>query len=277
MTPVISALILYSIAFLFGLVFGSFLNVVIHRVPRNQSIIAPRSQCPHCQTQISARDNIPLFSFLILFGKCRTCGEPINIRYPIVELLTGLVVVALLARFGLSYQLIPLVPFVFVLIVVSFIDIDFQLIPDRFTVSMTVFGLLGALLDTIIPNFHFWPTTFVNALLGTLVGFFVLFLFSYGYYWLTGVEGMGGGDLKMLAMVGAFLGWEKTLLTLFLACFIGSLLAMPLWLFAGKGRHTRITFGPFLALGAFFCLFYGDLFITMYLQMFNPPTTFSGF
>ncbi|MFC1849004.1 prepilin peptidase [candidate division CSSED10-310 bacterium] len=256
--------IIYTALILFGLTLGSFLNVVIYRIPQNQSIVTPASRCPFCQTPLKAYDNIPVLSFILLRGKCRYCRAAISVRYPIVELLTALLLLALVLRFGLNFKIIPLMTFVSALVALSFIDIDVQLLPDRLNFSLIGFGLFGAFINDLILAYDFWHISFLDALKGLLVGFFVLIIIYYGFLKLTGKEGMGGGDMKMLAMIGVFLGWEKTLLTLFLGCFFGSLVSIPLLLFLGRDRSTKISFGPFLALGALFSLFYGDMLIYLY-------------
>lgn len=263
---------IFPIVFIFGLILGSFLNVVIYRLPRKESIVFPPSHCTHCNTLIHPWDNIPVLSYLILRGKCRNCGEKIDLRYPIVELIMGFSVLALTIRFGFHLSLFSYIAFVFVLIAASYIDIDVQLIPDTLTLTMIIIGFIGAGLNSLFPSINFWPISFLHSLIGGGVGFSILLLFLYGYMLITNREGMGGGDLKLLAMIGVYLGWEKTLLTLFLASLIGSIISVPLMLFQGKNRHATVTFGPFLSLGALASLFYGDFLINSYFELLKHGT-----
>jgi len=248
-------------SFIFGLIVGSFLNVCIYRLPRNISIIRPPSSCPVCNTPIKPRDNIPVLSYLLLKGKCRKCGERISIRYPIVELLNGILYWAIINYFGLGWHLPFVFAFVSAMIVITFIDLDFQIIPDVITLPGIVIGLLSA--SFLIPDpFSLSVVGFKNSIAGMLLGgglFYLIAILSRG--------GMGGGDIKMMAMVGAFMGWKAVFLTTFIGSLVGSLVGIFLMVFKGKGRKTKIPFGPFLAFGSIITLFFGSEILKWYFQM----------
>jgi len=251
--------VIFALAFLFGSVIGSFLNVCIHRIPIGESIVFPPSRCPHCRTPIRPIDNIPIVSYtLLLRGRCRSCAAPISLRYPLVEAFTGVVGVAVVWRFGVSIEALVAFVFVAALIVVTFIDFDHQIIPDVISLPGIVIGLLLSLvLDR--PGVK-------SALLGAALGYGVLYAVATGYYWLRKEEGMGGGDLKLLAMVGAFLGWKAVPLTLLLGSLTGSVVGISLMLLHGRDSRVPIPFGPFLAAGATCALFFGDALIDWYLR-----------
>jgi leader peptidase (prepilin peptidase)/N-methyltransferase len=258
------------IILIFGLIVGSFVNVCIYRLPRNISIIRPSSACPSCNTPIKPWDNIPILSYILLKGKCRKCGESISLRYPIVELLNGLFYIAVLNYFGLGWHLPFLFAFVSAMIVITFIDFDFQIIPDAITLPGIVIGVISA--SFILPDpFHY--TSLLNRGIEGIVGFknsLIGFLLGGGLYYLIAVlsrGGMGGGDIKMMAMVGAFIGWKAVLLTTFIGSLVGSIVGIFLMVFKGKGRKTKIPFGPFLALGAIITLFWGGKILHWYFQI----------
>lgn len=249
------------ICFFFGLIVGSFLNVCIHRLPRNISIVFPSSSCPICNNPIKARDNIPIISYIFLGGRCRYCGEKISIRYPFVELFNGILYWAVFSYFGLGWHLPFLFAFCSSMIVISFIDLDFQIIPDVITLPGIIIGFLGAS--------FFIPDIFGSTIIGfktSLLGFFI----GGGLFYLIAVlskGGMGGGDIKMMAMVGAFLGWKAVLLTTFIGSLTGSIVGIFLMVSKGMGRKTKIPFGPFLAFGAIITLFFGRVILDWYLQI----------
>ncbi len=248
-------------AFLFGSIVGSFLNVCIYRMPRDFSIVSPSSRCPSCNTPIRPYDNIPLISFLILGGRCRYCKARISLRYPVIEALNGLLYVSALWRFGLGWYTPVLFAFCSAMIVITFIDIDFQIIPDVITLPGIAIGLVAASMILPDPFDRASLLGFKEAAIGLLSGgalFYLIALLSKG--------GMGGGDIKMMAMVGAFLGWKGMLLTTFAGSLAGSLIGIFLMVFKGKGRKTKIPFGPFLAMGAILSLFYGHEIISFYLN-----------
>jgi len=242
-------------AFVLGLFIGSFLNVCIHRIPLNESIVFPASRCPKCRSKIKPWDNIPLLSYLILRGRCRNCGEPISLRYPTVELLSGLLAVAMLYRFGLA----PGFPIYYLwacaLLVITFIDIDHQIIPDSLSIGGIVIGLVLV----------WWmPLSYRDALIVLGLGAGLLIAVIYGYYFLTGRQGMGGGDVKLLGMIGVFTGWQGVLFTIFMGSLLGTLVGIPWALAHRKNMQAAIPFGPFLALGALIYVLWGDLFISWY-------------
>ena len=249
-------------AFVFGAVIGSFLNVCICRLPAGESIVHPRSRCPGCKTPIRSADNIPIISYLLLRGRCRSCGRAISPRYPLVELLMGALLVVLAYRYDVSPALAVSGAFVAALIVVSFIDLDHQIIPDVISLPGIGVGLLISLLG--------YGPPLVDSVLGVLCGGGILYAVAFGYEALTGREGMGGGDIKLLAMIGAFLGWRGVLVTLILGSFGGAVVGVTLMIARGADTRLPIPFGPFLALGAVCALFFGNELITWYLQLALP-------
>ena len=253
------SLTLLVIAFVFGTIIGSFLNVCIVRIPLRSSIVFPGSHCPNCDYSIPFYDNIPLVSYILLGGRCRGCKIPIPLRYFIVELLMGLLVAMLFFYFGLSLVFILCTVFTAALVVITFIDLPHQIIPDCISLP----GIpLGFLCSFFLP----W-NTWLDSLLGILVGGGVLYAFAMGYYLLTKKEGMGGGDIKMLAMIGAFLGWKGALASLIMAAVAGSLIGILLIALKGKNFKYAVPFGPFLAAGAFCALLYGEPLISWYCSI----------
>jgi leader peptidase (prepilin peptidase)/N-methyltransferase len=253
---------LYLFVFVVGAVIGSFLNVCIHRLPAGESVVYPPSYCPGCGARIRSRDNIPLLSYVLLRGRCRSCGVPISLRYPVVEAISGALAVLLLYRFGLSPALGVYGAFVAALIVVTFIDLDHQIIPDVISLPGIVVGLVASALGQGPPLLH--------SVLGALVGGGILYAVAAGYHALTGREGMGGGDIKLLAMIGAFLGWRGVLVSLIIGSFTGAVVGISLILVRRQDSRVPIPFGPFLALGAVCALTFGDRLIAWYLQMAFP-------
>jgi leader peptidase (prepilin peptidase)/N-methyltransferase len=258
-------ILVYALVGLLGLVLGSFFNVCIYRLPREESVVWPGSHCPRCGHALSAWENIPLVSFLLLKGSCRHCRQPIAYRYPLIELLTAFLMIALVRRFGISRPFLQGVVLAGALVVVTFIDWEHQIIPDVVSIPGLVVGL-GLSWVTGNPG---WK----SSLIGLAVGGGLLYLLAAGYEHLAKREGMGGGDIKLLAMIGAFLGWTGVLVTVILASLVGSLLGIALILFWKKGRTHALPFGPFLALGALFHLFRGPELIAWYLNISSlaPP------
>lgn len=254
---IISSIFFYGLLFLLGLVLGSFFNVCIYRLPREESIVWPGSRCPHCGHPLKAKDNLPLVSFLLLKGACRYCQAPISIRYPLVEGISGAAAVLLGWRFGLTLVFLQSFLLFSALVVISFIDLAHQIIPDVISYPGMAVGLFFSWL-TGTPGFS-------SALIGWLVGGGILWLIAAGYSKWTGKEGMGGGDIKLLAMIGAFLGWPGMLVTLFSAAFFGSLVGLGLMLIWKKERTFAVPFGPFLSAGAVIHLFFGPTLIRWYL------------
>jgi len=236
------------LAFLLGTVVGSFLNVCIYRLPEKKSIISPGSHCPHCHTPIKWYDNIPLLSFALLKGKCRYCQKPISGQYPLVEFITGLFTFFIYFDYGFSLTGIIYLFFIYALIVISFIDLKWQIIPDVISVP----GIFGGLMASFCLPY----LSFKDSVCGALLGGGFLFIVAYGYYFIRKKEGMGGGDIKLLAMIGAFLGWRAIPFVLFSASVTGSIIGILWILFQGKDRNFPIPFGPFLALGAIWVIFF---------------------
>ncbi len=246
-------------AFVFGAVVGSFLNVCIFRLPAEESIVFPPSKCPHCGTPIRPYDNVPILSYIVLRGRCRACAATISARYPLVEALTGFAGLACVWRWGSSVEALVAFAFLAALIVVTFIDLDHQIIPDVISLPGIAIGLaLSLILDR--PGF-------VNAAVGVLLGGGLLYAVAFAYEWWTGREGMGGGDIKLLAMIGAFLGWRAVPLTLLLASFSGSLVGVGVMIARRANSQVAIPFGPFLAAGAVCALFFGEALIHWYLGL----------
>ncbi|HTN42574.1 MAG TPA: prepilin peptidase [Nitrospiria bacterium] len=234
-----------STALVLGLIIGSFLNVCIHRLPRNESLITPSSRCPSCQHPVRWWDNIPVVSFLILGGRCRDCGRSISWRYPVIEFVNGIAYVLLVWRFGIGGPAFVYGVLFSALLVITFIDLDHQIIPDRITLPGMVVGLVAS---AVILPIGIW-----DAVIGLLLGG-ALF---YGVAVASG-GGMGGGDIKLIAMIGAFLGWKEALLTIFIGALAGSAIGLFLMAFKGKSRKYPVPFGPFLSLGAVISLFAGQ-------------------
>ncbi|NLW36352.1 prepilin peptidase [Syntrophorhabdus aromaticivorans] len=252
--------------FLLGSVVGSFLNVCIYRLPREKSIVHPPSSCPGCEKPIRFYDNIPIVSYILLKGTCRDCGAKISIRYPIVELLTGILYVTLLREFGLTFELAVFLLFVSLLVIISFIDLDFRIIPDILSIGGLVAGFILAIPR---PFFKYLSPKFgiLDSLYGILVGGGILFAIAWIYEFFTKREGMGGGDIKLLGMIGAFCGIKGVVFSLVSASFIGTLVGIPLILAKGRDTKYAIPFGPFLSLGALIYVYRGDSLIRLLLDI----------
>ena len=247
------------VTFIVGACIGSFLNVCICRIPESQSIVHPPSACPKCNTPIRFYDNIPIISYILLFGKCRTCAAPISLRYPMVEFMTGLLAVAAMIRFGISLDFPIYFAFIATLVVITYIDLDHQIIPDIISLPGIPIGLVAAFFVDFV--------SLKDAAIGALMGGGILFLVAWGYYFFTGKEGMGGGDIKLLAMIGAFTGWQGVFFTIFIASATGTLIGITLMLFAKKNLKFAVPFGPFLSVGAMSYLFFGPELIFWYYHM----------
>lgn len=246
-------LLLDAFVFVFGAVIGSFLNVCIYRLPEQQSIAKPLSQCPHCHHPIRFYDNIPLISYLILKGKCRDCGEKISWRYPLVELITAILALLLFAKFYLTLNFLVFFIFTAVLIVITFIDLDHQIIPDLLTLPGIPIFFLLAVFAVGVP----WT----EAAIGLLIGGGVLFTIALGYEVITKREGMGGGDIKLLAMIGGFLGWKSLIFVLLFSSLLGAVIGIALVLIKKEDMKYAVPFGPFLSAAAVAYLFWGDAFM----------------
>ena len=259
----------YSVGFfvfIVGGVVGSFLSVCISRIPKGESIIHPPSHCPKCQARILFFHNIPLVSYLLLRGRCCSCGEWISSRYFAVELLMASLAVFLLHQFGFGFAFVAGFVFVAALIVISFIDLDVWIVPDVISLPGTVIGLLFSVIGHywIRDPLHIVPTP-LGALIGVLAGGGFLLAVAWIYEKCTGVEGMGGGDIKLLAMIGAFLGWPSIPLTLFFSSLGGSVVGLSIMLAKGVDRRYALPFAPFLCLGALVYLFFGRDIIDFYV------------
>lgn len=245
--------------FILGLCIGSFLNVCIYRLPASQSIAHPRSQCPNCGTPIAFYDNIPVFSYLWLKGCCRHCKATIGLRYPTVELLGGMFALATFLKFGLTLETLIYYVFIASLLVVTFIDLDHRIIPDVITLpGIPVFFAASFAIPTV---------AYKDALLGILIGGGSLYLVAWTYYQITKKDGMGGGDIKLLAMMGALVGWKGVVFTIFVSSLMGTLSGLAVMLQSRKGLKLAVPFGPFLAIGAISYIFFGTQLLTWYLNL----------
>ncbi len=248
--------------FILGLCFGSFANVVIYRVPLQKSVVKPRSACPQCKKPILWYQNIPVFSWLFLRGRCANCKAPISVRYPVVELLSGLLFLALFLKFGFSWTFLEMLIFGYCLLIVSFIDIDHMILPDIFTLSGVVIGLLGAVLNP--------ERAFMSSLLGVIVGGGFLYALAYLYLVLRGKDGMGGGDIKLLAWIGAVLGVQAIPLVVMVSSVVGSIIGVAVAIRSTDGLKSGIPFGPYLVLGALIDIFFGQQITSWYLGLVLP-------
>ncbi|CAN7306959.1 prepilin peptidase [Duganella sp. LjRoot269] len=259
------------IAGLFGLLFGSFLNVVIHRLPKmmqresdnyvasesgkqlphtdRYNLMVPRSACPHCKHQITALENIPVVSYLVLRGRCSNCKAPISARYPAVEALTGTLSAVMIWHFGSGWAGLSTLLFLYALIAMTFIDFDTQLLPDDLTYPLLWAGLIMNINGTFVP--------LRDAVIGAAAGYLVL----WSIYWLfklaTGKEGMGYGDFKLLAALGAWMGWTMLPTIILLSSVVGAIVGIALIVFAKHGRNNPIPFGPYLAAAGLVAMLYG--------------------
>ena len=249
-----------SIAFVFGICIGSFLNVCIYRIPQKKSIVSPASSCPTCGKTIPFYCNIPILSYILLKGKCRYCRQPISIRYPLVELLTGLVASALFYRFGPSPEAVFWFVFACALITISFIDFDHQIIPDIISIpGIFIFASAPIILSEM---------TFLSTIFGILLGGGGLAAVSSGYYFIRKKEGIGGGDIKLLAMIGAATGVTGVIFTIFSSSLIGTIVGVALSVTSKTNiAALRIPFGPFLSTGAFIYVMWGEKLISWYLGL----------
>jgi len=249
-------------AALFGLCIGSFLNVCIYRMGREQSVVQPASHCPQCQKPIRWFDNIPLIGYLILRGRCRDCGAGISFRYFFVELLTGTLFTVLFFRFGIGPLFFIYAALTAGLIVTTFVDFDFRIIPDEISLGGIVVGLI---VSAVYPQLHqaaSLPAGVLRSLLGILVGGGILWVLGIVGDFLFKKESMGGGDIKLLAMIGAFLGWKVALLALPLASVMGAVVGVIAKI---RTKESEIAFGPYLAIGALVGLFWSEEIIAYFL------------
>lgn len=245
--------------FIFGTCIGSFLNVCVYRIPLEQSIVSPSSYCFGCSSPLAWYDNIPLLSYLILRGRCRVCSAQFSSRYFFIETLTGLLAVLVMYRFGLGVAGLGLFVFSAALVVTTFIDLDHQIIPDVISLPGVAAGVAFSIVNPYV--------TWSSSLIGVAVGAGILLTVALGYQALTGREGMGGGDVKLLAMIGAFLGWQSVPFTLLLASFIGSAVGIGTMIRENSDAKLALPFGPFLSFGALSYLFFGKPLINWYLGL----------
>ena len=243
--------------FLFGLIIGSFLNVCIYRIPRKLSLTDPVfSQCPGCNKQLLPWMNIPVVSWLCLRAKCWFCKKPISGQYPLVEILSGFACAASYSHFGITPTGILIYLLTATLIVISFIDFEFKIIPDVISFPGMTLGLIVGIIAEYT-NIFAWPITTgaINSLIGFLVGGGFFYIIAYVYYFFTKQIGIGGGDIKLMAMVGALLGWEAIPPSIFVGSFVGAIVGILMMLFQGTGRKTEIPFGPWLSVGTILYMF----------------------
>ena len=278
----------YIFVFLFGAAVGSFLNVVIHRVPNEESVVFPNSACPKCGNAIKPYDNIPLFSWLLLRGKCRNCSAGISVRYPAVELLTALLFVTVHASIGFTPFLPVALIFVSALVALIFIDAGHMILPNVITYPLIIFALVVRILYPMLFSSEYfadvrsfpvssigsnpaWLVSLAGALLGAAAGGGSLWLVGEIWKRLRGVEAMGLGDVKMMFGVGALLGWRLTLLSIFVAAFAGSVAGVAIIAKQkGKDLQAQIPFGIFLGIGSIVALLFGERLIGWYLETFVP-------
>lgn len=252
---------IYSIyIFILGLIWGSFANVVIHRLPLGKSVVKPRSACPSCKHNIAWYDNIPVFSWLFLRGVCRYCKKKITIRYPFVELLMAVLFTSVYLKFGFQWYLLELIILTFGLVVISFIDLDHMIIPDVLSLGGIVVGLLGGALSP--------DRSFLNAFLGVLFGGGFFWLTAYLYFVFKKQEGLGGGDIKLLAWIGAVLGWKSIPFIILVSSFVGLFFGAATLLLAKKKMSQAIPFGPYIVIATFLYLFYGEFLTNWYFNIF---------
>ena len=253
-------LVIVAIFALFGLMIGSFLNVCIYRLPKRESIVWPASHCTACDRQLAWFENIPVISWLTLRGRCRTCGERISIVYPLVELTTSVVFAGGVLIYGLTPLLFVRLVFACALIVLFVIDLQHRILPNSITFPGIVAGFAASL---------FLPPGWLSSLIGIVAGGGVLFLIAEAYYRWRGVEGLGMGDVKMLAMIGAVLGWPLMLLTLVVASFAGSVVGVGVIASKRGDMQAALPFGTFLAIGALVAAIAGDPILTWYLAFYR--------
>ena len=253
----------YLIVLLFGAVIGSFLNVCIYRLPREESVAWPASHCPSCRKSIAVYDNIPIVSYLLLRGHCRGCQSPISIRYPLVEAANAVGYVGVFWMFGFTPVAWAYAALVSALIVVTGTDLSHTMIPDAVTLPGIVVGLLCAALIL--------PITLMESLMGILVGGALLWFLAWISPYVFGKEGMGGGDIKLMAMVGAFIGWQPVLLAIMIGSFLGSVIGGALMISGVISRREPIPFGPFLAIGSLLALIFHQSLFEWYWSLIDFP------
>jgi leader peptidase (prepilin peptidase)/N-methyltransferase len=269
------------LAAVIGLCIGSFLNVVIHRLPRmleqgwrtqcaelagessppgeRYDLVMPRSRCPACGHRLGALENIPIISYLVLRGHCRACNAPISARYPIVELMTAALTVAAIVRFGATPAGVAASVFLWMLVALTFIDFDTQLLPDNLTLPLLWTGLFANVIGAV-PS-----VTLRDAVIGAIAGYLLLWLIYWAFKLIRGKEGMGYGDFKLLAALGAWLGWQMLPLIVLLSSVVGAAIGISLVVFKGRDNQIPLAFGPYLAIAGGIALFFGKPLVALYL------------
>ena len=271
---------LYACLFPLGLIVGSFLNVVVYRLPLMMesqwrrdccellevdekedeiklTLSTPNSHCPHCKAPVKPWHNIPVLSYVALRGRCANCGAKISLRYPLVELVTGLMTLALGIMLGASLAMLGALFLTWALITLTLIDVDHQLLPDDITLPLLWLGLVFNLFATY--------TTLSSAVIGAIAGYGILWSVYWGFKLLTGKEGMGYGDFKLLAALGAWLGWQSVPLIILLSSLVGAIIGIGLILLKKRGKDIPMPFGPYLAIAGWVALLWGDTIMTAYL------------
>ncbi len=293
-----SPALLIGASLVLGLIVGSFLNVVIHRVPimmerqwreecaeleqqdhaatvpatalvkERYNLVVPRSACPACKAQITALQNVPILSYIFLRGRCANCGARISVRYPIVEALTGILSAAVAWKLGVAWSTAAALVLTWFLVALAFIDLDTQLLPDSLTLPLLWLGLLLSLFAPA-PAGAPVPVDMRSSIIGAIAGYLCLWTVYHLFRLLTAKEGMGYGDFKLLAAIGAWLGWQMLLPTILIAAAVGAVAGIALLAFRGQNRSTPIAFGPFLAAAGWLMLMFGRELVTGYLGLFG--------
>lgn len=253
------------IVFVFGLIFGSFANVCIYRMPRNMSIVKPNSHCTNCNTFIKWYDNIPILSYILLKGKCRNCNSPISIKYPLVEFFCGILFLSMYYLYGFTFMLIPFCIFVFSLLVTTVIDFEFKIIPDEISFMLIIVGIATSFFNLSLGE-TIWQRV-LGSFLGFLAGGGSLFVIAYIGKLIFKQDAMGGGDIKIMAGIGAFVGWDKVLFAIFVASLFGSIVGIILIICKKIGRKQEMPFGPYLAIASYLTLFFSPQVVINYLFM----------
>ncbi len=260
MVEIIDPILLAFIVF--GLLTGSFANVLIYRLPKNEPWAWGRSRCQSCKQQVEWYDNIPVLSWFFLLGRCRKCKTRYSFRYVLVEMITALLFGLCYNYYGLSWLTFEYTIFCWMLVVCTFIDFDHMILPDEFTLGGLALGLIGALLNP--------ERNFMDAFIGVLIGGGFLWLLAYIYFVMTQKEGLGGGDIKLLAWIGAIVGWKSVPFVITTSAIVGSFVGIAFALKSKEGLKTAIPFGPYLALAALLVLFDGQTLAQQYFSLFLP-------
>ncbi|QTA81507.1 Type 4 prepilin-like proteins leader peptide-processing enzyme [Desulfonema limicola] len=250
---------IYIVVFIFGLCIGSFLNVCIFRLPISKSIVYPPSSCPECGYMIKFYDNIPVLSYMFLLGRCRQCKTRISVRYPLIELLSGFFAVCTFLKFGLNLEGLVYYVFIAVLLVITFIDIDHRIIPNIISLPGIPIFFIAAF---AVPS-----VTWQESVTGILTGGGSLYAVAWTYCLITGKEGMGGGDIKLLAMMGGLIGWKGVLFTIFVGSAVGTIAGLIVMLYTRMNMKLAVPFGPFLSIGAITYIFFGTEIIFWYFNL----------